>query len=142
MRNTTRSLSAYSATARRFELRNLTQPSNYSFTLYQSQAFHLASWTNILLKLEYQGRIFELNNYLHVKVTRTCDGWTIENSPLGIFAFGESKDEALRDFQLEFACCWDSIAEEDPANLTVDAQRLKLQLQNLVSEVSNRQWQH
>lgn len=93
----------------------------------------------LLAKLSCMERTFKLNAPIEVLFTRSGSGWIIANARLGIAAFGVSKDDAITEFQIEFSCCWDAIALEDPANLTVDAQRLRARLRSAVSSVLDTQ---
>jgi hypothetical protein len=60
--------------------------------------------------------------------------WTRRYDPLGILAYGRSREEAIAAFCEEFACCWEEIALEEDANLTSDAQELKGKLRSTVKD--------
>ena len=58
-----------------------------------------------------------------------------EDAHLGIIAYGDSREEVLREFSNEFAVLWDIIAEEEDSLLTEDARLLKRRLIELVRKV-------
>jgi hypothetical protein len=60
--------------------------------------------------------------------------WTQRYEPLGILAFGQSREEATEAFCVEFACCWEEIACEEDDNLTADARELKGRLRSIVKD--------
>ncbi len=59
----------------------------------------------------------------------------IEYEPLKIRAYSFSREEAIKDFEEEFALIWDNYAKEEDANLTSDAIALKKLLLSLVVRV-------
>jgi len=63
--------------------------------------------------------------------------WIHEYAPLGVLAYGESRQESLEAFRTDFAACWDSLAQEDDASLTGDARELKRRLVQLVQTVTS-----
>lgn len=66
-----------------------------------------------------------LLNPLVVVVTDDNNRWFVECSELGIYCFGSTEEDALKEFQLEFAMTWDSLRNDSDDSLTADAQRLK-----------------
>lgn len=88
-------------------------------------------WTRVV----YGDRIFRLTTPIHVNVDFRDGLWIHECEPLGILAYGESRGKSLNAFRMDFAACWDLVAEEDDANLTVDARELKQKFRELVQEV-------
>ena len=77
-------------------------------------------------------RLFCLRSPIQISVGLR-DGLSIhECASLGVIAYGASPAESLEAFRADFAACWDSIAQEDDANLTLDAQQLKRTLLALV----------
>lgn len=60
--------------------------------------------------------------------------WIRRYDPLGILAYGRSREEVIAAFCEEFACCWEEIAREEDANLTSDAQDLKHRLRDTVKD--------
>jgi hypothetical protein len=61
--------------------------------------------------------------------------WIHECAPLGIVAYAPTRAESLNAFRLDFAVCWDSVAQESDENLTEDARDLKRALLDLVEHV-------
>jgi hypothetical protein len=58
-----------------------------------------------------------------------------EDAHLGIIAYGDTREEVMRDFFNEFSALWDIIAKEEDALLTEDALLLKRRLIELVRKV-------
>ena len=58
-----------------------------------------------------------------------------EDDHIGIIAYGDSREEVMREFSNEFAALWDVIAEEEDSRLTEDARLLKRRLIALVRKV-------
>jgi len=58
-----------------------------------------------------------------------------EDAHLGIIAYGDTREEVMREFSNEFNPLWDIIAEEEDALLTEDARLLKRRLIELVRKV-------
>jgi hypothetical protein len=58
-----------------------------------------------------------------------------EDATLGIIAYGDSREEVIREFSEEFAVLWDVIAQEEDNLLTQDALSLKRKLIKLVRKV-------
>ena len=85
----------------------------------------------------YDGRAFELNRFLTIEVRRADDLYVFENELLGIVGYGKTRDEARDAFNMEFACCWDSVAMvDDAAILTPDAERLGNSMRNRVLKIT------
>ena len=88
-------------------------------------------------RIVYDGRAFELNRLLTIEVRRADDLYTFENELLGIVGYGKTRDEARDAFNMEFACCWDSVAMvDDAAILTPDAERLGNSMRNRVLKIT------
>ena len=88
-------------------------------------------------RIIYDQRRFRLTSRIAIAVDLRDGLWIHEYEPLGILAYGKSRAESLRAFRMDFAACWDSIAQEDDANLTGDAKELKHKLRALVAEVND-----
>ena len=58
-----------------------------------------------------------------------------EDAYLGIIAYGDTREEVMREFSNEFATLWDIIAGEEDSLLTEDARLLKRRLTELVRKV-------
>jgi hypothetical protein len=76
---------------------------------------------------------FVLKERIGIQETYEGDRWVHRCEPLGILAYGRSREEASEVFCEEFACCWEEIACEDD-NLTADALELKNRLRSLVND--------
>jgi hypothetical protein len=61
-----------------------------------------------------------------------------ENAQLGIIAYGDTREEVIREFSNEFSALWDIIAEEKDSRLTKDARLLKRRLIELVRKVETQ----
>ena len=58
-----------------------------------------------------------------------------EDAHLGIIAYGDTREEVMREFSNEFPALWNIIAEEKDSLLTKDARLLKRKLIELVRKV-------
>jgi hypothetical protein len=90
-------------------------------------------WTRVI----HESRRFCLRERIEIAVDLRDNLWIHEYEPLGITALGHSRAESLNAFRLDFAACWDSIAQEDEKNLTADARQLKAKLLQLVERVED-----
>lgn len=88
-------------------------------------------WNNLI----YDNRRFHLNQPIQINPVFHEGVWVHEYEPLRMYAFGHLRHESLQAFKMEFAACWDQLAEEEDNNLTEDAQDLKRQLLALVRTV-------
>lgn len=86
-------------------------------------------------KIEYDGRAFILKEGLSIHLDFKDGLWIHEYEPLGILAYDESRAESLRAFKMEFAACWDLVAQEENGKLTPGAIAIKKRLKDLVKEV-------
>lgn len=84
--------------------------------------------------LECSGWHFKMTKPICVQESYDDGIWVRRFDPLGILAYGQSRDEVADAFCDEFACCWEEIAREDDANLTEDARELKGHIINIVQE--------
>ena len=85
-------------------------------------------WTKII----YGNHQYKLRERVTINVDFRDGLWIHECESLGIMGYGPSRSESLNAFRMEFASCWDYVAQEDDANLTLDAQDLKKRLLALV----------
>lgn len=90
----------------------------------------------ILHEIFWEGRVFKLKHDLHLSVRYSENFWFHEYEELGIYAHGSTLSESIDSFQTQFDAAWTYYGEEDDDRLTVDAQDLKLQLNNLVISVT------
>ena len=88
-----------------------------------------------------KGKSREIEMTLHLAHPIACviekqdDLFFSEDAHLGIIAYGDSREEVLREFSNEFAVLWHIIAEEEDSLLTEDARLLKrrlIELDNLL----------
>jgi hypothetical protein len=115
-----------------------------SFLTTQSRSFEeiedlcadrpLATGLIWISTLHCSGRRFSFRKPISVQETYEHGIWTHRFDPLGILAYGDTREEAMEAFCAEFACCWDQIACECDDNLTADAQDLKRKLLDLVQD--------
>ena len=97
-----------------------------------------SSWASMkfIPGLEFDGRKFVFNRSIPVQLTSDEDqGCSHEYDDLGIIGYGRTEEESWQSFAIEFVCCWDAIAMEDAANLTIDAQALGFRMRQLVKKV-------
>ncbi len=92
-------------------------------------------WSNLI----YDNRRFHLNQPIQINPVFHEGVWVHEYEPLRISALGHLRHESLQAFKMEFAACWDQLAEEEDDNLTEDAQDLKKQLLAIVRTVETTQ---
>lgn len=83
----------------------------------------------------YGNQVFHLRKPLTLHFHFEDGLCVCEFEPLHIFAHGKTVQEAFDAFQVEFAACWDGIAQEENAHLTGDARELKQQLLRHVASV-------
>jgi hypothetical protein len=88
-----------------------------------------------------EGKSREIEMTLHLAHPIACvikkqgDLLFCEDAHLGIIAYGDTREEVMREFSNEFSALWDIIAEEEDALLTEDARLLKRRLIELVRKV-------
>ena len=80
---------------------------------------------------------FTLRKPIAVQESYERGTWTQRYEPLGILAYGQSREEATEAFCAEFACCWEEIACEEDDNLTADARELKSRLLSIVKDAKS-----
>jgi hypothetical protein len=80
------------------------------------------------------GLRFVLREPIPVQESYECGTWTQRYEPLGILAYGQSREEATEAFCADFACCWEEIVREEDDNLTADARELKGTLLSIVKD--------
>lgn len=83
-------------------------------------------------RVRYDDRTLLLREPIQVAIDYRDGLWVYEYAPLGITSCAETRAEALKGFRMEFTACWDTIAQEDDGNLTLDARELKQKLLDLV----------
>lgn len=88
--------------------------------------------------IEWEARVFELNQEIACDVKKEAALVIIEYEPLNIRAYNFSREEAIQDFSEDFAMLWDTYAKEQDKNLTPDALELKKQIQKLVKRVRTK----
>jgi hypothetical protein len=88
-------------------------------------------------KVIHGNRCFYLRNKIQIRVDFRDGLWIHEYEPLEILSYAASRAESLNAFRMDFAACWDLVAQEDDMNLTTDAQKLKRKLLSLIEKVEN-----
>jgi hypothetical protein len=89
--------------------------------------------TIFLTELTCEGRAFEFNHPLPVRVALENGGWTCESpEEYHLLAFGRDRSEAESSFRHIFVYCWDDIACEDDEKLAQGARNQKRALLSLV----------
>ena len=87
-------------------------------------------------KIKWGNKVFLLNQELRCRVSAEDSLWVVEYKPLGIRACGSSQEDAVAEFNEEFAMLWDEFRHAPDSSLTRDAIALKRRLTDLVREVS------
>ena len=82
--------------------------------------------------ISWSGRSLRLRQRITCAVSREDGLVIIEYEALGIRAYAETRESAIRDFAEEFVVLWDEYAVAADEGLTPDAVGLKLQLLALV----------
>ncbi|MBM4083615.1 MAG: hypothetical protein FJ272_02400 [Planctomycetes bacterium] len=88
-------------------------------------------WSRIV----YGNRRFHLREHIQIQVDFRDGLWIHEYAPLGILAYAETRAESLNAFRMDFAACWDFLAQEGDHGLTEDARVLKAKLLSLVERI-------
>jgi len=78
----------------------------------------------------WENKKYNLKNQVVCNIEYQDDLWIIECKRYGLHAFSNNKDEALSQFEEEFAFLCDGLLKEDDNNLTNDAKELKYILKN------------
>jgi len=86
-------------------------------------------------RVAYGERTFHLSEPMQVHVDNHDGVWVHEYEPLGIIAAGDTRAESLDAFRMDFAACYDLIAQEEDGHLTLDARELKKRMLALVERV-------
>ena len=86
-------------------------------------------------KIRAKGKLFHLAHPIACVIEKQDDLLFSEDANLGIIAYGDSREEVIREFSEEFAVLWDVIAQEEDNLLTQDALSLKRKLIKLVRKV-------
>jgi hypothetical protein len=77
----------------------------------------------------HQGEIFQLRHPLAVEMSLERGVFGCEYPALGIIAYGNSEEEALKDFASHFAYVWHEFAMAPDSDLTPGARKLKTAIQ-------------
>lgn len=86
-------------------------------------------------KIKARGKIFHLIHHIACVIEKQDDLFYSEDTNLGIIAYGETREDVIREFSNEFEVLWDVIAQEEDNLLTQDALLLKRYLLQLVRKV-------
>ena len=86
-------------------------------------------------KIMAKGKLFHLAHPIACVIEKQYDLLFSEDANLGIIAYGETREDVIREFSEEFAVLWDVIAQEEDNLLTQDALSLKRKLIKLVRKV-------
>ena len=86
-------------------------------------------------QIRAKDKLFRLAHPIACVIERQDDLFFSENTNLGIIAYGETREDVIREFSEEFAVLWDVIAQEEDNLLTQDALSLKRKLIELVKKV-------
>jgi len=111
-----------------------TSPSNLDDVKYLCSNRPLVAGPRYVSVLACGGFQFILREPIPVQESYECGTWTQRYEPLGILAYGQSREEATEAFCGEFTCCWEEIACEEDDNLTADARELKSRLLRIVKD--------
>lgn len=109
-----------------------------SYTLGMTAVPDVAKYESlggIVAEIPYGGHTFVLTRPLHLSIRHEDGYWFHEHQELGISAYGETLEESLQTFYLQFDADWEAYAEEDDGKLTEGAQELKRQLRGLVEVI-------
>lgn len=88
-------------------------------------------------EIKAKGKVFHLIQDIACVIEKQDDQLFSEDEGLGIFAYGESREDVIREFSDEFATLWESIAQEEDDKLTQDAILLKKKLLESVRKVES-----
>lgn len=83
--------------------------------------------------LDSGGRLFTFKEPLVVDVDFDDENWIYHNPRLNLWGHGDTREDALRDMQENFAYLWDEIAQEQDDLLDDRAIELKQNLLQLVA---------
>jgi len=83
-------------------------------------------------RIKINGRVCRLARKLIVTVEHEDDRLTLSNEEFGLVVSAETLEEGIAGISEELAVLWEVYVDEDPANLTADALRLRSNLTSLV----------
>jgi hypothetical protein len=83
-------------------------------------------------RIRIDGRVCRLARKLIVTVEHEDDRLTLSNKEFGLVVSAETLEEGIASLSEELAVLWEVYVDEDPANLTADALRLRSNLASLV----------
>ena len=86
-------------------------------------------------QIRAKGKLFHLAHPIACVIEKQDDLFFSEDANLGIIAYGDTREEVIREFSGEFAALWEVIAQEEDRLLTQDALLLKKKLTELVRKV-------
>jgi len=86
----------------------------------------------VMTELTYEGRTFEFNRPLRVRVLEKDGGWTFECDDPELIGFGHTRAEAEETFCLGFTVQWDDLVCSKDGRLTEDAKEIASKLLALV----------
>jgi len=92
----------------------------------------MANQTISLDRVKINGRVRRLARKLIVTVEHEDDRLTLSNEEFGLIVSAETLAEGIAGLSEELAALWEVYVDEDPANLTPDALRLRSNLTSLV----------
>ncbi|MHB0886088.1 MAG: hypothetical protein ACYC6V_10330 [Bacillota bacterium] len=85
--------------------------------------------------LRWKNQEYVLNHEIACSVTKEDHLVVVEYEPLGIRSYAATRDQAIKDFNEEFAFLWQQYIQEEEAGLSGDAVRLRGVLLGLVKEI-------
>jgi hypothetical protein len=92
----------------------------------------MADQTINLDRLKINGHVYRLARRLIITVEHEDDRLTLSSKEFGLVVSTETLEEGIAGLSEELASLWAVYVEEDPANLTPDALRLRNNLASLV----------
>jgi hypothetical protein len=94
--------------------------------------FKMADQTISLDRLNINGRVHRLSRRLNITIVHEDDRLTLTNEEFGLVVSAATLEEGIAGVSDELAMLWEVYVEENPANLTKDAIRLRSNLTSLV----------
>ena len=94
--------------------------------------FKMADQTISLDRLKINGRVHRLARRLNITIEHDDDRLTLTNEEFGLVVSAATLEEGIAGISDELAMLWEVYVEENPANLTQDALRLRNNLTSLV----------
>ena len=94
--------------------------------------FKMADQIISLDRLKINGRVHRLARRLSITIEHEDDRLTLTNEELGLVVSAVTLEEGIAGISDELAMLWEVYVEENPANLTQDALRLRSNLTSLV----------